>query len=179
MVIAGTRPEAIKLAPVLLALKHTPVLQSVLGTTGQHHEMLRQAWEAFGLTPDINMDVMTSSQTLPGLSARLSGSVNAELEAHKPDFLLLQGDTTTVMVAATCAYYRNIPVGHVAAGLRSHDLGKPFPEEFNRRVAGLATMLAFDQTAGAAQNLYAEMVSRKCRVFITENYVDLDNSFYA
>ena len=170
MVIAGTRPEAIKLAPVLLALKHSPVLQSVLCSTGQHHEMLRQAWEAFGLTPDINMDVMTSSQTLAGLSARLFGSVDAELEAHKPDFLLVQGDTTTVMVAATCAFYRNIPVGHVEAGLRSHDLGKPFPEEFNRRVAGLATTLHFAPTAGAAQNLYAEGVE-KGRVFITGNTV--------
>lgn len=141
LLIAGTRPEAIKMAPVLHALHRSESLTPVLCSTGQHREMLRQAWEAFGLVPDDTMDVMTNAQTLAGLSSRLFSAVDAELEARRPDFLLIQGDTTTVMVAATCAFYRGIPVGHVEAGLRSRDLRKPFPEEFNRRVASLATTL--------------------------------------
>ena len=170
MLVAGTRPEAIKLAPVFLALQCSKVLHPVLCSTGQHREMLRQAWEAFAIHPDITMEVMTGSQSLASLSSRLFTSIDAELEKAKPDFLLVQGDTTTAMVAATCAFYRNIPVGHVEAGLRSHNLEKPFPEEFNRRVVGLAATLHFAPTPGAAQNLYAEGIA-KDRVFVTGNTV--------
>ena len=170
LLIAGTRPEAIKLAPVLLALRRSQSLRPLLCSTGQHKEMLRQAWQAFGLQPDIDMHTMTNAQTLAGLSARLFAAIDAELEANRPDFLLVQGDTTTVMVAATCAFYRNIPVGHVEAGLRSHDLAKPFPEEFNRRVVSLTTALHFAPTEGAAQNLYAEGVVKE-QVIVTGNTV--------
>ena len=170
LLIAGTRPEAIKLAPVLLALRRSQSLRPVLCSTGQHEEMLRQVWQAFDLQPDIDMHTMTSAQTLAGLSARLFAAIDAELETHRPDFLLVQGDTTTVLVAATCAFYRNIPVGHVEAGLRSHDLKNPFPEEFNRHVVSLATSLHFAPTEGAAQNLYTEGVAKE-RVFVTGNTV--------
>mgnify|MGYP000066695537 FL=1 len=154
LLIAGTRPEAIKLAPVLLALRRSQSLRPLLCSTGQHKEMLRQAWQAFGLQPDIDMHTMTNAQTLAGLSARLFAAIDAELEANRPDFLLVQGDTTTVMVAATCAFYRNIPVGHVEAGLRSHDLAKPFPEEFNRRVVSLTTALHFAPTEGSSPRTF-------------------------
>ena len=170
LLIAGTRPEAIKMAPVLHALHRSESLTPVLCSTGQHREMLRQAWEAFGLVPDDTMDVMTNAQTLAGLSSRLFSAVDAELEARRPDFLLIQGDTTTVMVAATCAFYRGIPVGHVEAGLRSRDLRKPFPEEFNRRVASLATTLHFAPTRGAAENLLAEHIAPD-RIVVTGNTV--------
>lgn len=170
LVIAGTRPEAIKLAPVMLALRRSQSLHPQLCSTGQHREMLRQAWESFGLRPDIDMHVMTGSQTLAGLSSRLFDAIDAELEARRPDYLLVQGDTTTVMVAATCAFYRNIPVGHVEAGLRSHDLARPFPEEFNRRVVSLAASMHFAPTAGAAENLRREGVPES-RIFVTGNTI--------
>ena len=170
MLIAGTRPEAIKLAPVLLSLRRSQVLYPVLCSTVQHREMLRQAWHAFDIQPDVNLDVMTSSQSLAGLSARLFAAIDRELEKRQPDFLVVQGDTTTVMIAAMCAFYRNIPVGHVEAGLRSHDLTRPFPEEFNRRVVALATRLHFAPTERAARNLLREGIAAD-RICVTGNTV--------
>lgn len=170
VLIAGTRPEAVKLAPVFFALRASRTVQPVLWSTGQHDELLRQVWQTFGLHPEEEMRVMVHAQSLAGLSARLFDALDERMERSRPDFLLVQGDTTTAMVAATCAFYRNIPVGHVEAGLRSHDLAKPFPEEFNRRVVRLAATLHFAPTPGSAQNLLSEGVAED-RIVITGNTV--------
>lgn len=169
LVFAGTRPEAIKLAPLVLELERRPLDFAVrLCATGQHREMLQQALADFGLTPDFNLQVMTPNQTLATLTSQLFTAIDALLEKERPDLIIVQGDTTTVMVAATCAFYRNIPVGHVEAGLRSHDLQAPFPEEFNRRVASLTAALHFCPTALARDNLLAEGVAAEA-AFITGN----------
>ena len=139
LVFVGTRPEAIKMAPVIKAL---------------------------GERPDISLDVMTENQTLASLSSKLFASIDAMLEVEKPDAVLVQGDTTTVMVAALCAFYRGIKVGHVEAGLRSHDMQSPFPEELNRRVAALTTRWHFAPTELSKKNLLAEGVPNE-NIYVT------------
>ncbi len=155
-VFIGTRPEAVKMAPVVHALRDTPGLSCTLVSTGQHKEMLERALADFGLVPDRDLAVMQPDQTLSSLSARLFTRIDQCLEDLKPDWVLVQGDTTTVMVAALVAFYRHIPVGHVEAGLRSGDLRRPFPEEANRRIAGLVTDLHFAPTTGARDHLLRE-----------------------
>jgi UDP-N-acetylglucosamine 2-epimerase len=171
LVVAGTRPEAIKMAPVVHALRAAGSVFDVrLCSTGQHREMLAQAFADFELEPDIALSVMEPSQTLAGLSSRLFSSIDALLDAEKPDAVLVEGDTTTVQVAALCAFYRSIPVGHVEAGLRSHDLSLPFPEELNRRITALATTWHFAPTELARRNLVSEGIGPD-RIFITGNTV--------
>ena len=169
MIVAGTRPEAIKMAPVFRALQKTK-MSTVLFSTGQHGEMLQQAWQSFGITPDIDAHVMTQAQSLAGLSSRLFTLIDAELENIKPDFVLAQGDTTTVLVSSMCSFYRQIPFGHVEAGLRSNNIQSPFPEEFNRRIAGLTATLHFAPTSGAAENLRKEGVEEKS-ICVTGNTI--------
>ena len=128
--MVGTRPEAIKMAPVYLELlKYPNDFQPLLVSTGQHKEMLQQALKDFGIKPDIDLHVMTQNQTLAGMSSRMFDLIDGLFEEIKPDLILVQGDTTTVMVASLCAFYRKIPIGHVEAGLRSHNINLPFPEE--------------------------------------------------
>lgn len=159
IVFVGTRPEAIKMAPVVAALRATPTaFETRVCSSGQHRELLASALSEFGVTPDISLDVMTENQTLAGLSSRLFSSIDALLEVERPDAILVQGDTTTVAVAALCAFYRAIPVGHVESGLRSFDIRSPFPEEMNRRVATLASRWHFAPTEKARANLIAEGV---------------------
>jgi UDP-N-acetylglucosamine 2-epimerase len=169
LVFAGTRPEVIKMAPVHEALKKS-YFDARLVATGQHRELLHQALADFSLTPDIDLNLMSADQTLAGLSARLFEAVDALLAAEKPAAVLVQGDTTTVQVTALCAFYRNIPVGHVEAGLRSHDLYAPFPEELNRRVATLAANWHFAPTEAARLNLLHEGVEEKA-ILVTGNTV--------
>ncbi len=155
--LAGTRPEAIKMAPVVRHFKEQGQgFQSLLCSTGQHKEMLAQAFLDFELTPDMDLAVMQPGQTLASLSAALFVAVDAMLEREKPDWIMVQGDTTTVMVASLCAFYRGVKVGHVEAGLRSHDRFHPFPEEINRRVAGLVADHHFPPTEGDRANLLRE-----------------------
>lgn len=170
MIIAGTRPEAIKLAPVFRVLQSVEGMTAVLLSTGQHGEMLQQAWQSFGITPDIDAHVMTQAQSLAGLSSRLFTLIDNELEKNRPDFVLAQGDTTTVLVSAMCSFYRKIPFGHVEAGLRSRNMYSPFPEEFNRRVAGLTASLHFAPTSGAADNLRREGVEEQS-ICVTGNTI--------
>lgn len=171
LICAGTRPEAIKLAPVVTALRgRSEAFEVRLCATGQHREMLRQAFADFGIEPDVNLDVMTPGQTLASLSARLFAELDALFDRERPDMILVQGDTTTVMVASLCAFYRGIPVGHVEAGLRSFHKRAPFPEEINRRVAGLTADLHFCPTEMTRENLLREGVSAS-DIHVTGNTV--------
>lgn len=168
VVFVGTRPEGIKMAPVVQALQAAEDFRCTLVSTGQHREMLQRALADFDLAPDIDLAVMQPNQTLASLSSRLFARMDEVLVELKPDWVLVQGDTTTVMVGALCAFYRGIPVGHVEAGLRSHDTLAPFPEELNRRIAGLVTGLHFAPTPGAAANLFDEGVE-EAQVVVTGN----------
>ncbi|WP_366555794.1 non-hydrolyzing UDP-N-acetylglucosamine 2-epimerase [Aquibaculum sediminis] len=164
----GTRPEGVKMAPVVKALRQSGDFRCTLVSTGQHREMLQRALQDFGLEADVDLAVMQPNQTLASLSSRLFAVIDNTLEELKPDWVLVQGDTTTVQVAALSAFYRRIPVGHVEAGLRSHDMLAPFPEELNRRIAGLVADLHFAPTRGAVDNLAAEGVA-EAQVHVTGN----------
>lgn len=168
---AGTRPEAIKLAPVIHALRglHGQV-EVKLCSTGQHREMLSQAFQDFQLIPDFDLDVMQPNQTLADLSSRLFHSIDALLAKERPEWILVQGDTTTVMVASLCAFYRAIKVAHVEAGLRSFNKHAPFPEEMNRRVASLVADIHFAPTEQSRKNLEAEGISPQ-QIVVTGNTV--------
>lgn len=158
-VFVGTRPEGIKLAPVIAALERTNELEPVVVTTGQHREMLDQVIELFGIRVDHDLAVMQANQTLASLSARLMQRIDRFLVDTMPDMALVQGDTTTVLMAALACFYRGIPVGHVEAGLRTGDLRSPFPEEANRRLAAPLVALHFAPTKLARENLLREGVS--------------------
>ncbi len=171
LVLAGTRPEAIKLAPVVRELKSHPERFRVrLCCSGQHREMMHQALADFELTPDFDLQVMRPGQSLAGLSAALFGAVDRLLTEEKPDWVVVQGDTTTVMIGVLCAFYRRIRVAHVEAGLRSFDKQAPFPEEVNRRVAGVVADLHFAPTETARANLLREGVAED-QVLVTGNTV--------
>ena len=156
-VFVGTRPEAIKLAPVIIELRARPAdFEVLVCASGQHREMLVQALDDFGIQVDVRLDVMTHDQGLAQLTARLFEALDPVLAEHAPDWVLVQGDTTTVLVAAMLAFYHGIAVGHVEAGLRTGDLRRPFPEEMNRRVAGVVSNRHFAPTAVARDNLLRE-----------------------
>ncbi|SPB15830.1 UDP-N-acetylglucosamine 2-epimerase [Caballeronia novacaledonica] len=154
----GTRPEAIKLAPVILALKACPEFDVRVLNTAQHRGMLDKILACFGLVPDIDLDIMRPNQSLAGLTARLLTEIDRVLGQEKPALVLAQGDTTTVMTVAMACFYRRIEFGHVEAGLRTGDIDNPFPEEMNRIVAGRLASLHFAPTEGARQNLLRERV---------------------
>ncbi len=154
--ILGTRPEAIKMAPVIKELKHTDEIESLICVTGQHRQMLDQVLELFDIHPDIDLNLMQPNQRLAILTARLFEELDHVLDKIKPDWILAQGDTTTVFVAAVMAYYHNIRFGHVEAGLRTNDKRRPFPEEMNRRLADAATDAYFAPTERARQALLQE-----------------------
>lgn len=167
--VVGTRPDAIKSAPVILELRKFPdQVKSLIVATGQHREMLRQALGAFGLTPDIDLDIMEHGQTLANVTTRSLEGLDAVFATHGPNYVLAQGDTTTTFVAALASFYRDIPFGHIEAGLRTSNIRDPFPEEFNRRAAALVTKHHFAPTRHAAENLLKEGYSRGS-VFITGN----------
>ncbi len=159
LVVFGTRPEAVKLAPVIKQLeKHSEQIESRVCVTAQHREMLDQVLDAFDIKPDIDLDLMKPNQSLPQLTARIFSDLDTVLKDEKPDWLLIQGDTTTVMVAAVLGFYNHIKVGHVEAGLRTHDKWQPFPEEINRRIAGVVADAHFAPTENNRQNLLREGV---------------------
>jgi len=157
-VFMGTRPEGIKMAPVIAALRGTDDLACRVVATGQHREMFQQVAEQFGFAVDEDLAVMQPRQTLGQLTARLMERIDGWLEKSTPDMALVQGDTTTVLVAALACFYRRIPVGHVEAGLRSGDVGSPFPEEANRRLATPIVALHFAPTESARAALLREGV---------------------
>ena len=170
MVVFGTRPEAIKLAPVILELRKHSEAETVICVTAQHRKMLDQVLGLFDLKPDIDLDLMQPDQTLPELTSRVLSGMDKIFAEHKPDIAVIQGDTTTVMATAMAAFYRQVRVGHVEAGLRSGNLNSPFPEEMNRRVATILTSLHFAPTATAKNALVNEGVQPES-VFLTGNPV--------
>ena len=166
--VVGTRPEAIKMAPVVLELRRFPAVETVLASTGQHREMLEQALGAFGLSPDEDLGIMQHGQTLADVTARAVEGLDKLYARLSPDWVLGQGDTTTVFAAALTAFYRQIPFGHVEAGLRTPTIDNPFPEEFNRRAAGLVAAMHWAPTKWAADNLVTEGKDAST-VFVTGN----------
>lgn len=168
--LVGTRPECIKMAPVIQALRKSAWADVVVISTGQHREMLRQTLETFGLCADIDLDVMVAGQTLASLSSLIFAKIDEVFQSKHFDLLLVQGDTTSVMVASLAAFYRHIPVAHVEAGLRTHDLQRPFPEELNRVVTGRVARLHFAPTERAQRNLLAEGVAADA-ITVTGNTV--------
>jgi len=168
--IFGTRPEAVKMAPVVQQLKRTPQIESLVCVTAQHREMLDQVLDLFKITPDIDLNLMRADQSLAQLTAAVFTYLDPVLAHLRPDWVLVQGDTTTVMAAALLAYYQRIQVGHVEAGLRTGDKWQPFPEEINRRVAGVVTDLHFAPTQWSRENLLREGVPPE-RVVVTGNPV--------
>jgi UDP-N-acetylglucosamine 2-epimerase len=169
--ICGTRPEAIKMAPVIRALAgRRDQFEQVVLATAQHRELLDQTFEAFDLRPDRDLDLMQHDHALDAFAGRALTAVGAMLDELRPDVVLVQGDTTTVMTAALAAFYRHIPVGHVEAGLRSYDMRSPFPEELNRRVVAIAGQFHFAPTERARTNLLREGVGAD-RIHLTGNTI--------
>ena len=169
LVVLGTRPEAIKLAPVVRALRGRAI-PTVLVSTAQHREMLDQVLTLFELEPDRDLDLMRPNQGLNGLAARVLDGIDGLLEELHPSLVLVQGDTTTTMATSVAAFHRRLPVAHVEAGLRSFDLRNPYPEEMNRRVTSLVTELHFAPTPLAAERLLEERVAPES-VLVTGNTV--------
>jgi UDP-N-acetylglucosamine 2-epimerase len=158
LVVVGTRPEAIKLAPVVESLRRAARFDALLVATSQHREMLRQALRPFDLAPDVDLDVMTAGQTPTRVAVEVLRRFEPLLAEHRPAWIVVQGDTTTTFAAAVAGFYAGIRVAHVEAGLRSFRLDAPFPEEFNRRAASVATTLHLAPTERAASNLRSEGV---------------------
>lgn len=168
--VFGTRPEAIKMAPVVRALSAMPGIESLVCATGQHREMLRQVLDLFDIVPDENLDLMRSGQGLTHITQAVLTGVDRCLDKYKPDWVLVHGDTTTSMSAALAAFYAGVPVGHVEAGLRTYDTGSPWPEEANRQITGRLASLHFAPTAEAEANLLAERIAPE-RIMVTGNTV--------
>ncbi|NUQ62279.1 MAG: UDP-N-acetylglucosamine 2-epimerase (non-hydrolyzing) [Pirellulales bacterium] len=171
LLIFGTRPEAIKMAPVVEECRRrADRIEPIVCLTGQHRELLAQVTDYFGIRADVQLDLMTPNQTLAGLTARCLEGIDAVIDRFRPDCVVAQGDTTTVMAAALAAFYRRVPLVHVEAGLRTGNLMAPWPEELNRRVADLVTALYCAPTRRAADALLAEG-AKPASVHVTGNTV--------
>ena len=168
VVVFGTRPEAIKMIPVVKELRKHAQFQTIVVTTGQHRQMLDQVFETFSERPDIDLNMMTPGQSLTDVTARALIGVGGVIDAQAPDLVLVHGDTTTAMAAALAAFYRRCPIGHVEAGLRSFDLQRPWPEEFNRVAIDSIAAYAFAPTPAAKANLEAEY-NRRAKIYTTGN----------
>lgn len=166
----GTRPEAIKMAPVILAFKKNPLFDVKVLATAQHRQLLDQVLSIFGIQPDIDLDIMRPNQALTTLTGRLLLELDQVFINEKPDVVLAQGDTTTVMSVALACFYHRIPFGHVEAGLRTWDLLNPFPEEMNRVVAGKFAKWHFAPTKSSQENLLKEAVKQE-DIYVTGNTV--------
>jgi UDP-N-acetylglucosamine 2-epimerase (non-hydrolysing) len=170
LVVFGTRPEAIKMCPLINELKTRASLSTVVCVTGQHREMLAQVLSALGVVPDYDLAIMKKSQTLYDITINILESIREVLDKEKPDIVLVHGDTTTTFAASLACYYFQIPVGHVEAGLRTHNIYSPYPEEFNRQATGIIASHHFAPTRLAAANLVAEGKNPD-RIYITGNTV--------
>lgn len=168
MLVFGTRPEAIKMCPLVNELKTREGIQTLVCVTGQHRQMLDQVLEAFSVTPDYDLSVMKDRQTLFDVTANILLKIREVLEAEKPDVVLVHGDTSTTFVTALACFYLQIPVGHVEAGLRTHNIYSPFPEEFNRQAVGIISQYNFAPTEMARDNLLKEGKPAE-RIFVTGN----------
>lgn len=158
LIVFGTRPEAIKMAPVVKALHSQAILETKVCVTAQHRSMLDQVLSIFEINPDFDLNLMSASQKLEGISARILESLSNVLDDYRPDLVLVHGDTTTTSMASLACFYKRIPVGHVEAGLRTGNLLSPWPEELNRRLTGLVASVHFAPTEAAKKNLLREMV---------------------
>ncbi|PGK45132.1 UDP-N-acetylglucosamine 2-epimerase (non-hydrolyzing) [Bacillus anthracis] len=169
MTIFGTRPEAIKMAPLVLELqKHPEKIESIVTVTAQHRQMLDQVLSIFGITPDFDLNIMKDRQTLIDITTRGLEGLDKVMKEAKPDIVLVHGDTTTTFISSLAAFYNQIPVGHVEAGLRTWDKYSPYPEEMNRQLTGVMADLHFSPTAKSATNLQKENKDES-RIFITGN----------
>ena len=170
IVIFGTRPEAIKLSPVIRELNKYSDLQTLIVSTGQHREMLRQVLDLFEITPDIDLDIMSSNQTLNSISSKVIKELDLLFRQINPDMVIVHGDTSTAMSAAICAFHLKIPISHIEAGLRSHNILSPWPEELNRSIISLVASLNFAPTERAKLNLVSQGVA-PVSVSVTGNTV--------
>lgn len=170
LTVFGTRPEAIKMAPVIYALRRQPGIKAEVCVTGQHREMLDQVMRLFEISPDYDLDVMRTASGLTATTAAVLTGLEPVLMRSKPDRVLVHGDTATTLAASLAAYYQRIPVGHVEAGLRSGDIYQPWPEEVNRRIADAICDQYYAPTEHARQNLLSENVAAD-RIFVTGNTV--------
>lgn len=168
--VFGTRPEAVKMAPLVKVLNQTEGIESKVCVTAQHREMLDQVLEIFDIKPEYDLDIMKDRQTLTGITTRVLEGMEKVLEEAKPDLVLVHGDTSTSFVAALAAFYKQIPVGHVEAGLRTYNIYEPFPEEMNRKLTASLATLHFSPTQTAKDNLLKENVDKE-NIFITGNTV--------
>lgn len=171
MTVFGTRPEAIKMAPVVLELKkHPDQIQTIVAVTAQHRQMLDQVLDLFQITPDYDLNIMSQGQTLYDITTRSMQGLKSVMEVEKPDLVLVHGDTTTTFAGALAAYYQQIPVGHVEAGLRTGNIYSPFPEEMNRKLTGAIAAIHFSPTDTAKHNLLREGVDPS-HIYVTGNTV--------
>lgn len=171
MTVFGTRPEAIKMAPVVLELqKHADRIQTIVAVTAQHRQMLDQVLDLFQITPDYDLDIMSQGQTLYDITTKSLMGLKDVLAKEKPDLVLVHGDTTTTFAGALASYYQQVPVGHVEAGLRTGDIYSPFPEEMNRKLTGAIAAIYFAPTATAKANLLKENVNPS-HIYVTGNTV--------
>ena len=170
MSVFGTRPEAVKMAPLVKELEKYEEIESLVCVTAQHREMLDQVLELFDIKPDYDLDIMKQRQTLTGISNRVLEGLDTVFEEAKPDIVLVHGDTTTSFVAALAAFYKQIKVGHVEAGLRTFNKYEPFPEEMNRKLTGSLADLHFSPTPLAKENLLREAVNEE-HIYVTGNTV--------
>lgn len=170
MSVFGTRPEAIKMAPLVKELEKNSEIENLVCVTAQHREMLDQVLEIFNIVPDYDLNIMKDRQTLTGITTRVLEGMESVLEEAKPDIVLVHGDTSTTFVTALAAFYKQIPVGHVEAGLRTYNIYEPFPEEMNRKLAGALSTLHFSPTPQAKKNLLKEAVDEQ-DIYVTGNTV--------
>lgn len=170
MLVFGTRPEAIKMCPLVNELKSRKNLNTVVCVTGQHREMLDQVLETFNVIPDYDLSIMKTRQTLFDVTTNILNGIKSVLEKVNPDIVLVHGDTSTTFVTALACFYQQIPVGHVEAGLRTYDIYSPYPEEFNRQAVSIISKFNFAPTAKAKENLINEGKDEKS-IFITGNTV--------
>lgn len=168
LIVFGTRPEAIKMCPLVMELKKYQGIKTIVCVTGQHRQMLDQVLSAFYVKPDYDLAIMHEKQTLFDVTTNILNSIKAVLEKEKPDIVLVHGDTSTTFVTALACYYMQIPVGHVEAGLRTNNVYSPFPEEFNRQAVGLIAKYHFAPTEQAKQNLINEGKNEK-DIYVTGN----------
>ena len=168
MLVFGTRPEAIKMCPLVKELKARKNIETIVCVTGQHREMLKQVLDCFEVVPDYNLDIMQDKQTLFDVATNIINKMRNVLEKVNPDVVLVHGDTSTTFVTSLCAFYMQIPVGHVEAGLRTYDIYSPYPEEFNRQATGIIAKYNFAPTEVAKQNLLREGKDAST-IFVTGN----------
>lgn len=170
MTVFGTRPEAIKMCPLVLELKKNENIEVVVCLTGQHKEMLEQVMDAFMIKSNYNLNIMKERQSLEAITEGVMSGISNIIDIENPDCVLVHGDTTTSFAAGLAAFYKRVPVGHVEAGLRTYDITSPFPEEFNRRAVDLFSELYFAPTEQARVNLISEGIAEK-KIYITGNTV--------